>query len=258
MALKQIYLVLPLEQVNEPDIPIRTDMDHDRFNELCESIKDIGLIEPIVVKKKGKKYEVVAGHRRLLACKALNLGKINCVLVGTKDADMEVVKFAENVVREDVHPIDEAVFLDSIMNRDKIKVEDLADMINKSTAYVWERLQILEYPVKLKEAFKNGVIRYSAARELFKIKDEVGLEQYLQHTIESGASSGVVKRWVLDYNSVTNVENIERVENIEGAGGSNFKPVQVVCDICNKSSSLDMTRVVRLCLDCHSKIISSG
>jgi len=258
MGLKQIYLVLPLEQINEPVLPIRSDMDHDRFNELCESIRSIGLIEPIVVKKDKKKYEVVAGHRRYLACRALNTGKINCVLIGSKDADMEAVKFAENVVREDVHPIDEAVFLASVMKRDKVDVEVMAEKMNKSTSYVWERLQILDYPDKLKDAFKNGVIKFSAARELFKIKDVAGLERYLEHTIESGASSGVVKRWVLDYNLVSSVEQVERVENIEGAGGSNFKPVQVVCDVCAQSSSLDGTRVARLCIGCHTEIIVKG
>lgn len=256
MKYKQVYLVLRIDQVNEPELSIRTQFDGDKFNELCESIKSLGLIEPIVVKKKNKKFEIVAGHRRYLACKAIGEDSVNCVLVGTGDADVEAIKFAENVVREDVHPIDEATFLCGVMKVQKIKVEDLAKKINKSVAYIWERLQILEYPKELIVAFKENKIKYSVARELFKIKDINGLRLYLEHSIEGGATASIVKRWVQDYNSVSKQDSVEKVGDVVGNEIEYYEKISVVCDCCREKFSLDDTRVLRICKDCKGKLFS--
>jgi len=250
MIVKQVFLIVKLEDIIGPELPIRKGMDQERFDELCESIARLGLIEPIVVKKKGRKFEIVAGHRRYLACKNNEHKNMNCVLIGRKDADTEAVKFAENMVREEVHPIDEAVFMQAIMDREKIDEYELADKLGKGKSYIFERLLILQYPDILKAAFMAGQVNHSKCRELFKIKDLEGMETYLQHAIDSGASSQVIKQWVSDYNTVNRDENLERVTDTDGLGGREPKVATVVCECCKGEVELNQSRIVRACIPC--------
>ncbi len=250
MISKQVFLIVKTEDIIGPGVPIRKGMDQEKFDELCESVRTLGLIEPIVIVKKGKKFEIVAGHRRYLACKDNNMKTINCVLIGTKDADIEAVKYAENMVREDVHPIDEAVFMQAIMDKDKIDEYQLADRLGKGKSYVFERLQILKYPDILKAAFLADQVNYSKCRELYKLKDMEGLETYLTHAIESGASCGVIKQWVTDYNTVHREQSVERVEDYNRLGAQEPKQQTVVCECCKAEYSLNDTRIARVCQPC--------
>lgn len=250
MIVKQVFLIIKIEDIVGPKLPIRTGMDQERFDELCESIKRLGLIEPIVVKKKGRKFEIVAGHRRYLACKNLEMKTINAVLIGNLDADTEAVKFAENMVREEVHPVDEAVFLRAIMNNEKIDEYKLADKLGKSKTYIFDRLMILEYPDILKSAFLAGKVNYSHCRELRKIKDLEGLETYLNHAIDSGASCNVIKQWVSDYNTVRSTDSLERVSDVDGLGGQEPKVATIICECCKGEVDLNASRIIRACLPC--------
>src|SRR3990167_7076615 len=97
--------------IDDPVHAMRSDIDRAELFELADNIKQNGLINPITVRPVGNRYEVVAGHRRLSACKIAGKIKITCVVRALTDAEGFAIKAAENLERVDVDPVDEANFI---------------------------------------------------------------------------------------------------------------------------------------------------
>src|SRR5574343_2047869 len=99
------------DRIDDPKEAMRTELDRDDLFDLAENIKQNGLINPITIRPMGDRYEVVAGHRRLSACKIAGIIKIPCVVRELDDTKTFEVMAAENLERADVDPVDEAIFL---------------------------------------------------------------------------------------------------------------------------------------------------
>ncbi len=243
-------MLIPLGAIDVPEYAMRSESDPEKMAELIESIRASGLIQPIVVAKKGSKYEIVAGFRRYSACTVLGMKEISCVISGAEGMAREVVKMHENIMREDINIIDEAVWLTEIQEKYKLKLDKLAEMLHRSESYVRQRLQIMGYPDELRDALKEGKVSHSVAREFYNLKDKDRLPQYLSYAIESGLNSREAERWVNDLNVAATPEEEEQV----GEGGARA-PVKVneaivVCDACGTKHDFTKTRMVRLCMSC--------
>src|SRR3990167_7649355 len=102
---------ISVDLIDDPIIAMRSGIDEAYIDELCRSIKEHGLINPISVKRVGDRYEVIAGHQRLLATRRVGIIFLDCIV---RDIDMDeslIITAHENLVRQDVNPVDEAAFL---------------------------------------------------------------------------------------------------------------------------------------------------
>lgn len=110
MDQKAVFQDISIDDILEPEDQARTVIVLEGLQELADSIKEKGIIEPLVVLKKNSKYEIVVGHRRFLAARMAGLEKLPCIIraIGVRDADL--MKLHENFFREDVNPVDEARF----------------------------------------------------------------------------------------------------------------------------------------------------
>ena len=104
--MKSKFELIPLDRIKDPERPMRADLTPESVDELVFSIRDVGIIQPLVVSASGDNYEVIAGHRRLLAASVAGLTEAPCIIVDTKGLDREVMKMHENIAREDINPID--------------------------------------------------------------------------------------------------------------------------------------------------------
>jgi ParB family transcriptional regulator, chromosome partitioning protein len=140
--------------------------------EMADSIKEHGLIQPIVVRPKENHFEIIAGCRRYLACKSLCWKKITCHVVLLNDVQMFEVSLIENIERKSLTPLEEAnAFRTYVCDNGWGSIADLASKIGKSSSYITKRIGLLNLPDDVLEAIKNSSLNPSSAEELLSVKD---------------------------------------------------------------------------------------
>lgn len=174
------------DQIDDPISPIRTDIDREKINELADSIKREGLINPITVRPKAGRFEVVAGHRRFMACKVAGMIKISCVVRELTNEQVCEIMMHENLYREDIDPVDEALFIGRLVEHLNLSVSEIAERMNRSQQWVCDRLEILDYPDYMVVLLKQGQLKLGVAKWLFQIDDNVYRKMYAESAVNHG------------------------------------------------------------------------
>ena len=161
-----------LSEVRSNPYQPRKFFDDDALEELAQSIKEYGVVEPVILKKSIKGYEIVAGERRCKAAKIAGLSTIPAIVKEFTDEEMMEIALLENIQREDLNPIDTAISISNILAVKNITQEEFSKKMGKSRSYVTNLLGLLNLPKSVQELVKNGKLSMSAARSLSKITDE--------------------------------------------------------------------------------------
>lgn len=187
------------DQIDDPKDAMRTDLDRDGLFDLAENIKQNGLINPITVRKVGTRFEVVAGHRRLSACKIAGKIKIPCVVRELDDKQTFEVMAAENLERADVDPVDEAIFLLKFQQKTGKSDQEVADSIKRSLSYVQSRLAVANMPDYMQEYLKAGELKLGVALALAQIDDERTRKMWTEIAVRDGANVRLAQHWLYEY-----------------------------------------------------------
>lgn len=179
---------LPLDQIDAPKIAMRSDVHDEGIEELAASIKSIGLLQPVILRQAGTRYEIIAGHRRVTAARLAGLVTILAIVRTTTDSEATVFMLHENLLRVDVNPIDEAAFLAKVMQEQDLDIKKMAELTRRSKEYIASRVAILEYPDYLIEAIGEKQISLGAAEHLVRITDEQVRRNYVNYAISGGIS----------------------------------------------------------------------
>lgn len=184
------------DQIDDPAVAMRGELDRNKLFELADNIKQNGLINPITVRPKNDRYEVVAGHRRLSACKIAGKIKIACVVRELDDQQTFEIMAAENLERDDVNPVEEAIFLHNFMERTGKSVAETAKAVRRSVAWVNSRLVVGEMPDYMQEFLKVGEVSLGVAVELMKITDDGTRSAWTKMAVRDGVSVAQAEYWV--------------------------------------------------------------
>lgn len=166
---------LPIEKIITSDQP-RKSFDEESLKDLADSIKEHGVIQPIIVRKVDDNYEIIAGERRYRGSLLAEKETIPAIVRDLDDYEKENLALIENVQREDLNPYDEAVAYKSIIDKYKMTQEELAKAMGKSRPYISNTIRLLRLDDRVLEFLKDGKISYSMGRELLSIND--GDKQY--------------------------------------------------------------------------------
>lgn len=150
----------------------RKEFEEESLDELKDSIKKYGIIQPIVVRKVNNKYEIIAGERRWRAAKKAKLKKVPCIV---KDADeKESLKLAliENIQRQDLNPIEEANAYKALMDNYNLKQDEIAEAVGKSRAYISNTLRLLNLDKEILGYLEEGKISTGHGKALLGIKNK--------------------------------------------------------------------------------------
>jgi len=211
------FKILQLNDIQEPALPIRAAMDETKMQELCQSLAEIGLLQPIGVKPNGTgclhcgrdeeshtkrvqcqfymTYEIEFGHRRFIAASRLQWKEIPALIFTTAELVEGAAMLAENNEREDVTAAEEAMLFAQAQERYNLDEEGLIKRFRKSASYIGDRLQLLRADREVFKALHERKINFSVARELNKIDDENYRRYYLDAAMRGGANARTVASW---------------------------------------------------------------
>lgn len=188
------------DQIDDPKDAMRTELDRDALFDLAENIKANGLINPITVRPVGNRFEVVAGHRRLSACKIAGKIRIACVVRELDDNQTFEVMAAENLERADVDPVDEAIFITKYKETTKKSDTEIAKALKRSVAYVQSRLAVGAMPEYMQDYLKAGELKLGVALTLAQIDDERTCRLWTEIAVRDGANARLAEHWLYEYN----------------------------------------------------------
>lgn len=161
-----------LSEIRSNPYQPRKTFNDDSLQELATSIKQYGIVEPVIVKKSVKGYELIAGERRCKAAKLAGLKTVPAVIKEFNDQEMMEIALIENIQREDLNPIDEANSILNIINMRGWTQEEFATFFGKSRSYVTNILGLLNLPDDIKKMVIDKSLSMSHARILSKIENE--------------------------------------------------------------------------------------
>ena len=157
----------------------RKEFDKDALENLKESILEHGVLQPILLRKAGEGYEIIAGERRFRAAKLAGLKKVPVLVKELEDQAVEEISLIENIQRDDLNPIEEAEAYQQLLDKYTYTQQDLSDRLGKSRSYIANNLRLMKLDEKSKEHLRKGDITSSQGRTLLSIKDEKERQEYL-------------------------------------------------------------------------------
>src|SRR5262249_12306660 len=149
----------------------RGEMDEERIEELARSIKANGIIQPIVVRKNGAQYEIVAGERRWRAAQRAGLLKVPIVVRDVPDDRLLAVALIENIQREDLNPIEEAVAYRRLADEFQLTQEQIADAVGKDRSSIANYVRLLRLPQEVRANVASNALSMGHARALLALPD---------------------------------------------------------------------------------------
>ena len=206
-------LEIPVDEIRSNPHQPREYFDEESLRELSESIKEHGLIEPIIVKKSIKGYDLVAGERRTKAARLAGLTKIPAIIRDFTDQQMMEIALIENIQREDLSPIEEATAYKNYIDATGLTQDEVAKKFGKSRSYITNLLGLLSLPKYVQKEVMNGTISMSHARVLSKIDDLDMILNLAQKIIDDGISVRELETLSKEEN-VIKKNKIVRVSNL--------------------------------------------
>ncbi|MFW5773281.1 MAG: ParB/RepB/Spo0J family partition protein [Tangfeifania sp.] len=179
----------------------RSKFDEEALNELAGSIREIGLIQPITLRKVGEeKYQIIAGERRFRAAQLAGLGSLPAYIRKAKDDGMLEMALAENIQREDLDAIEIALSYQRLMDELEFTQEDLSSRVGKKRSTIANYLRLLKLPAIIQKGLRNKEISMGHARALINIEDAGTQEMIYNEIVKHGFSVRRVEEIVRDLN----------------------------------------------------------
>lgn len=244
---------IDLTEIIVPENLQRTAVDDAKIASLAASIERVGLINRVVVRPTKQGLELVAGYRRYLAFVRLKRATIPARVLGAGDGAIEQITLDENLERDDVNVVDEALWLGRMKEKESLTADALARKVGKSAAWIAGRLAVLEWPEPVLEGLAAGRFSLAVARELAKCTDEDEIARLSALITENGATASVVKYWVSMAENARKFAASDETDAGETvADVTEYTPPPQFCDVCEQPTSYMESKLVRMCPRCYS------
>ena len=218
---------IPINELRSNPYQPRKVFDQNALNELASSIKEHGVFQPIIVKRSIKGYEIVAGERRAKASAIAGRDTIPAIIRDFNDEEMMEIALLENLQREDLNPIEEAMAYQNLMNAKGLNHEQLAERIGKSRSYVTNMVGLMNLPDSVKQLVIDKKISATHARALSKIKDVNKVEEMADRIINEGLTTAAIEEMTQD----KTIEKRNKIVRKETEENKTYKYIQeLLCD----------------------------
>jgi ParB family chromosome partitioning protein len=171
-VVKNEILYVQVDQIKPNPFQPREEFNQEHIEELAQSIREKGVIQPLLVRRMGDGLELIAGERRLRACKSLGLKEIPVIIKNIDDKDSLEYALIENIQRESLNPIEEAHAYQHLMDKFQVTQEMISEGLGKSRATIANTLRLLKLPHEIQEEMKRGRLSFAHGRSLLEIDNE--------------------------------------------------------------------------------------
>ncbi len=256
-GVKRELLELELGLIDEPDLPSRSMMDEKLLDELTDSIRADGLIQPISVARRGDRFMVLAGHRRTIACRRIGMPRVPAVVYPEGTTQLPRVQFAENKYRENLNPADEAIWFNEKLEQDcGGDVDRLVNEIGSTRSYVEGRLLLFQGAREVFEALQEEQITIGVAHQLNKCTDHGERMRLFHHAMTGGAPVAVVTSWIADWKKeAARLAGVPQAPIVPYTSGAIPHMNSFVCVCCGGSENVHMMTHVNVHLSCKDAIL---
>jgi ParB family chromosome partitioning protein len=246
-----VFQFIDISKITESRTNQRRNFNETEIKELAESIKSYGILQPLTIRKNSlnpaSEYELVFGARRLRAAKIAGLNKVPVLIREFTDEQVMEVQLIENLQRKDIHPMDEAIGYQSLLNSGKYTVEALAEKIGKSEKYVYTRLRLNQLINEFVELFEKDLITFAVARVICRQTKEFQKKIYDEFEGDN-------------WNNIKDMEE-EDLKSLNPSTIEEFIKDNVYQDLKNapfdlKDAKLDVRAAA--CVDCHKNTACSN
>jgi len=179
---------LKTNSIQDNSLQPRTNYDDAKLNDLKASIKEKGVLQPILVRKREGQYEVVAGERRLRASRALGLEEIPVIVKEVTDQEAFVIALVENIQREELNPIEEAEAYRKLIEEFEYTQEAVAQSVGKDRSTISNLLRVLKLPTEIRKSVYDGDLSVGHARALLGVEIPTERDRLFVLTIKKGLS----------------------------------------------------------------------
>ena len=181
-------LRIPVDLMEPNPFQPRMNFDAEALQELAESIRTFGLIQPVTVRKRGGKYQIISGERRYRACIIAGMDMIPAYIRDANDQGMLEMAIVENIQRENLDPIEVAMSYRRLMEECRLTQEQMADRVGKKRASVANQLRLLKLPAKVQHDLKVGLVSVGHAKVLLGVEDPKVQEMLCDLIVRKGLS----------------------------------------------------------------------
>lgn len=181
-----VYKFLEIDKIIANENQPRTHFELEKIQELSESIKQNGLLQPIVVRPYGEGYQIVAGERRYRACKLADIGEVPCIVQELNEEETATAAIVENIQRENLSPIEEALAYQQLLDIQDLTQEQLAAKVGKKQSTIANKLRLLQLPITVQEAVRRRDITERHARALLKLEKTASQNAMLREIMKKG------------------------------------------------------------------------
>lgn len=228
---------LSVEQIQRGKYQPRREMDSAALEELANSIRAQGIIQPLIVRPVGDKYEIIAGERRWRAAQLAGLYEVPAIIRHIPDEAAVAMALIENIQRENLNPIEEALALQRLIEEFDMTHQVIAKTIGKSRTSVTNLLRLLALPEEVKNMLERGLIEMGHARTLITLPESAQLE----------AAELIISRGL----SVRETENL--VRRLQAPEITDDNPKQLDPDILHLQENLAKQLKLRVAISCNAK-----
>ena len=257
MELKSI----PLSKIVDAPYQPRQNLEIEALESLASSIKELGLLQPIVVRPQSDgDYQLIAGSRRYAATKILGWTDIPAHISNMSDVDASMATLSENVTRQDLNPVDVALMIKHMLTELGMSRIEIANTFGHDVAWISQQLSLLDLPEYLYEAVQTDTLSKSVAIELGRIQDEDMRQMYVAYAIKGGCTLKVAREWVRQATATA----AARDRRVEMRDQGEFEPIEPLpapelphCWICHAPGDKVNLETIPLCWHCQQAIKES-
>ncbi|WP_114835148.1 ParB/RepB/Spo0J family partition protein [Aquicella lusitana] len=227
---------LPVDQIQRGKYQPRREMDPESLQELANSIRSQGIIQPLIVRPVGDKYEIIAGERRFRAAQLVGLNEVPVIIRVIPDEAAVAIALIENIQRENLNPVEEAIALQRLIEEFGMTHQQVAEAVGKSRTSVTNLLRLLALPDEVKKLIEQGMLEMGHARTLITLPAAIQLE----------AAQVIVARGL----SVRETENL--VRRLQSPSDTQ-KSKSMDPDIVHLQEKLSHQLKLRVAIHCNAK-----
>lgn len=253
--MKEQIRVVKMDMVDRPAKIARETIDPERVRELAESIRESGLLQPIILRPSNGRFEIVAGDRRYLAHKLLELKEIKAIVKELDDQQTVVIRGIENLQRENLTSSEEAKVYLLLRTEGGLSEKEIAIKTGKSHNTIHRYLNFAIQPDDVRRAVDQKRISLNTLETLLEIDDPDAFKYHFEMAAANGVTDKVARLWVDDY---FKSKSGNFYSDAEGGCIPNIdieqKPTYITCEVCLGACEIKAVRNLVVCPECRKKV----